>query len=87
VAERAAPWPGSSPWDAVIVRIKEEVAAVTAKAPYPYGLVIGLLYGCGLRLFECLNLHVQCFNFDDGVLTVHDGMGKKARRCHYLLAG
>lgn len=176
VAERAAPWPGSSPWDAVIVRIKEEVKvrqyspktfdayagwarqfagfagkppdvivmqdvknflthlavdervvastqnqafnallflfrhvfkkdfaaadgivrarrkryipvvlstaevdAVVAKAPYPYGLVIGLLYGCGLRLFECLNLRVQCFNFDDGVLTVHDGKGKKDR--------
>jgi len=176
VAERAAPWPGSSPWDAVIVRIKEEVKvrqyspktfdayagwvrqfagfagkppngivmqdvknflthlavdervvastqnqafnallflfrhvfkkdfdaaegivrarrkryipvvlsaaeveAVVAKAAYPYGLVIGLLYGCGLRLFECLNLRVQCFNFDDGVLTVHDGKGKKDR--------
>jgi len=176
VAERAALWPGSSPWDAVIVRIKEEVKvrqyspktfdayagwvrqfagfagkppdgivmqdvknflthlavdervvastqnqafnallflfrhvfkrefdaaegivrarrkryipvvlsaaevdAVVAKAAYPYGLVIGLLYGCGLRLFECLNLRVQCFNFDDGVLTVHDGKGKKDR--------
>ena len=176
VAERAAPWPGSSPWDAVIVRIKEEVKvrqyspktfdayagwvrqfarfagkppdgidmqdvknflthlavdgrvvastqnqafnallflfrhvfkkefaaadgivrarrkryipvvlsaaevdAVVAKAVYPYGLVIGLLYGCGLRLFECLNLRIQCFNFDGGVLTVHDGKGKKDR--------
>jgi integron integrase len=176
VAERRAPWPGSSPWDAVIVRIQEEVKirqysrktfdayagwvrqfagfvgkppdgivmqdvknflthlavdgrvvastqnqafnallflfrhvfkkdfdaaegivrarrkryvpvvlsatevdAVVAKASYPYGLVIGLLYGCGLRLFECLNLRVQCFNFDDGILTVHDGKGRKDR--------
>ena len=45
----------------------------------PYDLVVKLLYGCGLRLFECLNLRVQCFNFDDGVLTVHDGKGKKDR--------
>lgn len=62
-----------------VVLSAAEVEAVVAKAPYPYGLVIGLLYGCGLRLFECLNLRVQCFNFDDGVLTVHDGKGKKDR--------
>jgi integron integrase len=62
-----------------VVLSAAEVDAVVAKTPYPYGLVIGLLYGCGLRLFECLNLRVQCFNFDDGVLTVHDGKGKKDR--------
>ena len=38
-----------------------------------------LLYGCGLRLFECLNLRIQNFNFDAGILTVHDGKGKKDR--------
>ena len=37
------------------------------------------LNGCGLRLFECLNLRVHCFNFDAGVLTVHDGKGQKDR--------
>ena len=62
-----------------VVLSAAEVDAVVAKATYPYGLVIGLLYGCGLRLFECLNLRIQCFNFDDGVLTVHDGKGKKDR--------
>lgn len=62
-----------------VVLSAAEVDAVVAKAAYPYGLVIGLLYGCGLRLFECLNLRVQCFNYDDGVLTVHDGKGKKDR--------
>lgn len=25
---------------------------------------VKLLYGCGLRLFGCLYLRVQCFNFD-----------------------
>ncbi|HPD18002.1 MAG TPA: integron integrase [Planctomycetota bacterium] len=62
-----------------VVLSSAEVEAVVAQAAYPYGLVIGLLYGCGLRLFECLNLRVQCFNFDDGMLTVHDGKGKKDR--------
>jgi site-specific recombinase XerD len=40
---------------------------------------VKLLYGCGLRLFECLNLRVQNFNFDERILTVHDGKGKKDR--------
>ena len=41
--------------------------------------VLLLLYGCGLRVSECLNLRVQCFNFDARVLTVHDGKGQKDR--------
>jgi integrase len=32
-----------------------------------------------LRLFECLNLRVQCLNFDAGKITIHDGKGKKDR--------
>jgi integrase len=35
--------------------------------------------GCGLRLSECLRLRVQNINFDTGILTVHDGKGKKDR--------
>jgi integron integrase len=45
----------------------------------PVDLITKLLYGCGLRLFECLNLRVQDFNFDAGILTIHDGKGKKDR--------
>lgn len=45
---------------------------------YPYDLVIKLLYGCGLRLFEGAKLRVKDFNFDDGVLTVK-GKGNKSR--------
>lgn len=45
----------------------------------PVDLIAKLLYGCGLRLFECLNLRVQNFNFDAGILTIHDGKGKKDR--------
>jgi site-specific recombinase XerD len=32
-----------------------------------------------LRLFECLNLRVQCLNFDAEILTIHDGKGQKDR--------
>ena len=45
----------------------------------PYHLVALLLYGCGLRLSECLGLRVQCFNLEAMLLTVHDGKGQKDR--------
>ena len=38
-----------------------------------------LLYGCGLRLTECVNLRIHCFNLDAMLLTVHDGKGQKDR--------
>jgi integrase len=45
---------------------------------YPCDLVVKLLFGCGLRQFECLQLRVRDFNFDAGKLTIH-GKGKKDR--------
>ena len=39
---------------------------------------VKLLFGCGLRQFECLQLRVRDFNFDVGILTIH-GKGKKDR--------
>ena len=62
-----------------VVLSRQEINAVSANLKYPYDLIVKLLYGCGLRLFECLNLRVQSLNFDFGVLTVHDGKGKKDR--------
>jgi len=46
---------------------------------YPYDLIVKLIYGCGLRLSECMKLRINNFNFDHGILTVHDGKGKKYR--------
>lgn len=62
-----------------VVLSKNEVAHVLEKLVPPFDLVGKLLYGCGLRLSECLNLRINNFNFDMGVLTVHDGKGKKDR--------
>lgn len=62
-----------------VVLSREEVNSIVDALTYPYSLVVKLLYGCGLRLFECLNLRVQNFNYDHGVLTIHDGKGKKDR--------
>lgn len=62
-----------------VVLNREEIDAVLAHLEPPYDLVVKLLYGCGLRLFECLNLRVQSLNFDAGIITVHDGKGQKDR--------
>lgn len=58
---------------------RQETDAVLQHLSYPYDLVVKLLYGCGLRLSECLNLRIHNFNFDTRILTVHDGKGQKDR--------
>ena len=62
-----------------VVLSRREVDDILAVLSSPYDLVVKLLYGCGLRLFECVNLRVQDFNFDALVVTVHDGKGTKNR--------
>jgi integron integrase len=62
-----------------VVLSRQEIEAIIQHLPPPYDLAVKLLYGCGLRLSECLNLRVQCFNFDAKVLTIHDGKGGKDR--------
>lgn len=61
-----------------VVLSRKEIDEVVKFLAYPYNLVVKLLYGCGLRLFECVNLRVKNFNFDAGILTVH-GKGDKDR--------
>lgn len=62
-----------------VVLSREEIEEILSHLAPPFDLVVKLLYGCGLRLFECLNLRVQCLNFDAGKITIHDGKGKKDR--------
>jgi integron integrase len=61
-----------------VVLSREEVDSILSHLAYPYNLVVKLLFGCGLRQFECLQLRVRDFNFDAGILTIH-GKGKKDR--------
>lgn len=61
-----------------VVLSRAEIDAILQHLYHPYSLIVKLLFGCGLRLFECLQLRVRDFNFDAGVLTVH-GKGKKDR--------
>ena len=62
-----------------VVLSRQEVDLIIGKLRHPYDLVVKLLYGCGLRLAECMNIRINNFNIDAGVLTIHDGKGKKDR--------
>lgn len=62
-----------------VVLSRAEIDNIFKTIDEPYLLIVKLLYGCGLRMFECLSLRVHCLNLDEGILTVHDGKGKKDR--------
>jgi integron integrase len=62
-----------------VVLSRDEVDQIITQLDPPYDLVVKMLYGCGLRLLECLRLRIQCLNFDAGIVTVHDGKGRKDR--------
>jgi len=42
-------------------------------------LMANLLYGCGMRLMECVSLRVQDFDFDYKQIVVRNGKGRKDR--------
>ena len=62
-----------------VVLSRKEVDCLIGLLKHPHKLIISLMYGCGLRISECLSLRVHNFNFDMGILTIHDGKGKKDR--------
>jgi integron integrase len=62
-----------------VVLSRKEIDKIFKIIDEPYLLIAKLLYGCGLRLFECLSLRVNALNLEEGILTVHDGKGKKDR--------
>jgi len=62
-----------------VVLSREEIDLIIKKLRDPYDLIVKLLYGCGLRLSECMNIRMNNLNFDARILTIHDGKGKKDR--------
>ena len=65
-----------------VVLSEAEVRAVRRELEGEPALVVGLLYGSGLRLMEALRLRVQDLDFEGRVPTVRDGRGGKDRvRC------
>jgi integron integrase len=63
-----------------VVLTREEVGRVFAELRGRSRLVVGLLYGSGLRLTEVLELRVKDLDLDRRELTVRHGKGGKDRR-------
>lgn len=58
---------------------KEETQRVLAGMQGPQQLMAKLLYGCGLRLMECLRLRVKDIDFEQSLVVVREGKGDKDR--------
>ncbi|MFH1449288.1 MAG: integron integrase [bacterium] len=61
------------------VMTKAEVSRVLAAISGTYGLMTKLIYGCGLRLMECVRLRVKDIDFEQNQLIVREGKGMKDR--------
>ena len=61
------------------VLTKDEANLVLKVMSGTNALMTKLLYGCGLRLMECLRLRVKDIEFDRNQVTVRDGKGHKDR--------
>ncbi|MCK5801469.1 MAG: integron integrase [Lentisphaeria bacterium] len=62
-----------------VVLSREEIDRIIEHLEPPFDLIVKLLFGCGLRISECLDLRVKCFNLNSAVLTIYDGKGMKDR--------
>ena len=63
-----------------VVLSREEVKRLL-KAPklLKHRVLIGMLYGCGLRCFELRNVKLNDLDYDRKMLHVRQGKGKKDR--------
>ena len=62
-----------------VVLTPEEVGQLLDRIHGTYGLILRLLYGCGLRLMEALRLRVKDLDFTRLEIMVRDGKGAKDR--------
>ena len=58
---------------------KAEVKRLLEHAPLSYRLMMGLMYGTGMRLMECVRLRVKDIDFDYSQIIVREGKGDKDR--------
>jgi len=61
------------------VMTREEVKAVLSILQGDKWLMASLMYGCGLRLMECLRLRIQDGDFARNEITIREGKGAKDR--------
>jgi integron integrase len=58
---------------------RDEVKKLLSSLNGPYLLMAQLMYGCGLRLMECLRLRIKDVDFENDLLMVRSGQGEKDR--------
>ena len=58
---------------------KAEVKKLLEHAPENFSLMIGLMYGTGMRLMECVRLRVKDIDFDYSQIIVREAKGNKDR--------
>lgn len=58
-----------------VVLSKDEARAIISQMKGHYKLMAQILYGCGLRLMECLRLRVKDIDFENHRIIVYDGKG------------
>lgn len=63
----------------VVLTVAEVKAILEAIPSGECALQARLLYGCGLRLMECLRLRIKDLDIEGGCLTVRGGKGDKDR--------
>ncbi|MFH0924013.1 MAG: integron integrase [bacterium] len=62
-----------------VVLTKNEKDKILNEMTGIHALMAGLLYGCGLRLMECIRLRIKDVDFEQGQIIVRDGKGAKDR--------
>jgi len=62
-----------------VVFTRAETRSVLANLRGTHSLIVGLLYGSGLRLMECVRLRVKDIEFNYRQITIRDGKGEKDR--------
>ena len=58
---------------------RDEVKKLLSFLDGQYLLMAQLMYGCGLRLMECLHLRIKDVDFENDLLMVRSGKGEKDR--------
>jgi integron integrase len=58
---------------------RDEIKKLLSFLDEPYLLMAQLMYGCGLRLMECLRLRIKDVDFQNDLLMVRSGKGEKDR--------
>ncbi len=58
---------------------RDEVKKLIKNSSGIYGLIMGLMYGTGMRLMECARLRVQDIDFDYSQILIREAKGNKDR--------